>query len=227
MYLLTSPHHWTTTLQSKLQLQLHLDMWVWTNFLEKSRHTHNMERSICGPRPTVLSANLYHSYPLSYFSLQKIVPKSIYQVFPKVSTKGSVSLKFLFNSFEFLPSNLSTPNQISKFLINSTMFFSLLTHPSFSSTLPSSKSTLQNVLKYPNFFDILVIWLFLTNCSRFLLNSSKLFSKLIQDLNQLFQLFYHLFKVVIQLFQVGYLNSKFLINSFKCFITSSKFLVNS
>ena len=68
-------------------------MWVWKQFLEESRHTHNMERKICGLRPTVLSANLYQSYPLNILFLSqktpykvslKSVPESIYQVFSKL-----------------------------------------------------------------------------------------------------------------------------------------------
>ena len=103
MYLLTSPHHWTTTLQSKLQLQLHLDMWVWTNFLEKSRHTHNMERSICGLRPTVLSANLYQSYPISRpQNSKKWSPESIYTKCSPSLTNLTTFKSFCFSCSQFL-----------------------------------------------------------------------------------------------------------------------------
>ena len=155
---------WNFFCQRTLQMELHLNLWVWThiftnlatswnndtpdwtsssatfghvsmkNYLEKLRHTHTMERSICGHRPTVLSANLYQSYLLTIlFLTPKNRPRKYLPSLPGVYFFSKVSKV----SFEFLPSNLSTLNQIFEVL---------------------------NQLFYGFFF---------INCSKLFLNSSK------------------------------------------------------
>ena len=92
-----------------------------------------MERSICGPRPTVLSANLYQSYPLTVLFL---APKTPDKVSPKksprkVSTKCSPSMsKFLLSSsfpssYQLLKSHLSTLPSIFLFINSSNLFSQL------------------------------------------------------------------------------------------------------
>ena len=157
-------------------------MWVLTKFLEISRHTHNMERSICGPRPTVLSASLYQSCPLTILFL---APQKLLTKFPPKTVPSKVST-------ECSP-NVSTKFCKTVFFFHHSRFFFLSTLPNFWSTHPSCflSQFLNHLLQvvvwtlpscFSQLFLVFQLVKFLIPYSKFfqlkfLINSSKLFSE--------------------------------------------------